>query len=75
MRNLVFALLVLAGVIVVLAPHILGAKGARLVAMISPYAPPPASDTRLLPVTYVTDFTLVFEQPTRASETGTDGGP
>jgi hypothetical protein len=72
MRNLVFAGLVLAGAIVVLAPYMPGAKGARLDATILPHAIapralPPASYTRLLPVTSVTDFTVVFEQP------GTDG--
>jgi hypothetical protein len=67
MCNLVFAVLVLAGAIVVLAPHMPGAKGARSDAPISPHALPPASYTRLLPVTSVTDFTVVFEQP------GTDG--
>ena len=67
MRNLVFAVLVLAGAVVVLAPHVPGAKGARLVATISSHALPPASYTRLLPVTSVTDFTVVFEQA------GTDG--
>ena len=72
MRNLVFAVLAVAGVIVVLASHVPGAEGARSDApisphAISPHAPPPASYTRLLPVTSVTDFTVVFEQP------GTDG--
>ena len=72
MRNLVFAVLVLAGAIVVLAPHVPGAKGARSDAPISPHASsphvlPPASYARLLLVTSVTDFTVVFEQP------GTDG--
>jgi hypothetical protein len=63
MRNLVFAVLVLAGAVVVLASHVPGAKGARPDAPISPHAPPPASYTRVLPVTSVTDFTVVFEQP------------
>jgi hypothetical protein len=72
MRNLVFAVLVLAGAIVVLASHAPGAKGARSDAPIwphalSPHALPPASYTRPLPMTSVTDFTVVFEQP------GTDG--
>ena len=67
MRNLAFAVLVLAGAIVVLASQVPGAKGARPDAPISPHAPPSASYTRLLPVTSVTDFTVVFEQP------GTDG--
>ena len=67
MRNLVFAVLVLAGAVVALASHVPGAKGARSDAPISPNAPPPASYTRLLPVTSVIDFTVVFEQP------GTDG--
>ena len=67
MRNLVFAVLVLAGAIAVLASHVPGAKGAWSDAPISPHALPRASYTRLLPVTSVTDFTVVFEQP------GTDG--
>ena len=67
MRNLVFAVLVLAGAVVVLASQVPGAKGARPDAPISPHALPPASYIRLLPVTSVTDFTVVFAQP------GTDG--